>query len=209
VRLSNAVRATIADGLGVGTIANDDAAPPPSPPGPPVLTVTKTGTGVGRVVSEPLGINCPDDCSESYSSGTTVTLKAYAAATETFTGWTGACSGTGACTVRMDADKSVGAGFTDPTPDTKVLQVWIDGYGSGTIVSNPPGINCSTSSGGCSAPFATGSTVTLTAVPDAGSHFNSFLDCSSPASPCMVKMDYNRTVWSAFCPDNDVCFPPL
>jgi len=67
----------------------------------------------------------------------------------------------------------------------------------------------STSSGGCSAPFATGSTVTLTAVPDAGSHFNSFLDCSSPASPCTVKMDYNRTVWSAFCPDNDVCFPPL
>ena len=37
VRLSNPVRATIADGLGVGTIANDDAAPP-------VLTVTTAGT---------------------------------------------------------------------------------------------------------------------------------------------------------------------
>ena len=63
VRLSNPVRATIADGLGVGTIANDDAAPPP--PAPPVLTVTTAGNGVGRVVSQPAGINCPDGSRDS------------------------------------------------------------------------------------------------------------------------------------------------
>ena len=39
VRLSKPVRATIADGLGVGTIANDDAAPPP----PTTTTPTPTG----------------------------------------------------------------------------------------------------------------------------------------------------------------------
>ena len=54
VRLSNPVRATIADGLGVGTIANDDAAPPPPPPGPPVLTVTTAGNGpAGSSASRP------------------------------------------------------------------------------------------------------------------------------------------------------------
>ena len=84
VRLSKPVRAAIADGLGVGTIVNDDAAPPP-----PVLTVTPTGTGTGGVVSQPSGISCPNDCQESYAAGTTVTLNAYAVATETFTGWTG------------------------------------------------------------------------------------------------------------------------
>ena len=39
VRLSNPVRAAIADGLGVGTIANDDAAPPP----PTTTTTTPAG----------------------------------------------------------------------------------------------------------------------------------------------------------------------
>ena len=204
VRLSNAVRATIADGLGIGTVANDYAAP-----APPVLTVTKTGVGVGRVVSEPLGINCPEDCRESYSSGTTVTLKAYADSSSTFTGWTGACSGTGPCTVTMNTVTSVGANFDDPTPDTKFLQVWIDGWGSGTIVSSPPGINCASSSGGCGAAFPAGSTVTLTAIPDAGSYFNSFLDCSSQTSPCTVTMNDNRTVWCAFCPVDDLCMPPM
>ena len=60
VRLSKPVRAAIADGLGVGTIVNDDAAPPP-----PVLTVTPTGTGTGGVVSQPSGISCPNDCLRS------------------------------------------------------------------------------------------------------------------------------------------------
>ena len=134
-----------------------------------------------------------------------MTLNAYAVATETFTGWTGACSGTGACTVTMDADKSVGATFTDPTPETKILQVWIDGWGTGTIVSSPPGINCSSQSGGCAALFPPDTTVTLTATPAATSTFNGFLDCSGWASPCTVTMDHNRTVYSYFCPVDDVC----
>jgi hypothetical protein len=204
LQLSNAVGATITDGTGVGTIVNDDTAPPP-PPTTRTLTVSKTGVGVGRVTSQPLGINCPTDCTESYASGTTVTLSAYPDSASTFAGWTGACSGMGACTVTMDADRTVGAAFADTQPATKSLQIWIDGWGSGTITSSPAGINCNSQSGGCSAPFATGSTVTLTATPDAGSQFNGFLDCSSTGSPCTVTMTDNKTVWSQFCPIDDFC----
>jgi beta-lactam-binding protein with PASTA domain len=40
-----------------------------------------------------------------------VTLAASPASGSSFTGWTGACSGTGTCTVTMDAAKSVTATF--------------------------------------------------------------------------------------------------
>ena len=41
------------------------------------LTVNLAGSGLGSVASNPSGINCPgDDCSESYDSGTSVTLTA-------------------------------------------------------------------------------------------------------------------------------------
>jgi hypothetical protein len=76
------------------------------------LTVNKNGTGTGRVTSSPSGINCGTDCSESYSEGTTVTLTASPDAGSTFTGWIGACSGTGACQVSMTSNKTATATFT-------------------------------------------------------------------------------------------------
>ena len=49
----------------------------------------------------------------AYDYNTSVTLTAAAATGSTFTGWSGAgCSGTGACTVTMDAAKNVTANFT-------------------------------------------------------------------------------------------------
>jgi hypothetical protein len=76
------------------------------------LTVAKTGTGSGTMTSSPPGINCGLDCSEAYSYNTLVTLSASADAGSTFTGWSGACIGTGTCQMRMDASKSVTATFT-------------------------------------------------------------------------------------------------
>jgi len=76
------------------------------------LTVAKSGTGTGTVTSNPSGINCGTDCSESYSSGASVTLTATPVSGSTFTGWSGACSGTGACALTMTAAKSVTATFT-------------------------------------------------------------------------------------------------
>jgi Domain of unknown function (DUF4082)/Galactose oxidase-like, Early set domain/Divergent InlB B-repeat domain/Kelch motif len=76
------------------------------------LTVSKTGGGGGTVKSAPTGINCGGDCSQSYSSGTAVTLTATPNKTSVFDGWSGACSGTGPCTVTMNANNSVTANFS-------------------------------------------------------------------------------------------------
>jgi hypothetical protein len=80
---------------------------------PYTLSVTKAGTGSGTVTSNPAGINCGSNCSETYNYNTSVTLNATAATGSTFTGWSGAgCSGTGTCTVIMEAAKSVTASFS-------------------------------------------------------------------------------------------------
>jgi uncharacterized repeat protein (TIGR02543 family) len=76
------------------------------------LDVNKTGTGSGTVTSDPAGINCGPDCSEAYVYNTSVTLSASAGTGSTFSGWSGACTGTGTCQVTMNADKSVTANFT-------------------------------------------------------------------------------------------------
>jgi uncharacterized repeat protein (TIGR03803 family) len=77
------------------------------------LTVSVTGTGTGTVTSSPMGINCGTICSTTFASGT-VALTANAGAGSTFTGWSGACSGTGVCNVTMNAAQSVTATFAPP-----------------------------------------------------------------------------------------------
>ena len=77
-----------------------------------VLTITKTGTGSGTVTSSPSGIDCGDACSAPFSNGTLVTLTAAPGADSLFAGWSGGgCSGIGACTMTMDAAKTVTATF--------------------------------------------------------------------------------------------------
>jgi hypothetical protein len=85
------------------------------------LSVSKLGTGSGTVTSSPSGIHCGMECSQDYLSGTLVTLSALAEANSSFTGWTGACSGTGSCTVTMSAERSVAATFRSNTVPTVVI----------------------------------------------------------------------------------------
>lgn len=79
------------------------------------LTVQKAGTGTGAVTSSPAGIDCGTTCSDSFASGTAVTLRAAPAAGSTFAGWSGACSGTGSCSVTLSADASATATFNTAT----------------------------------------------------------------------------------------------
>jgi hypothetical protein len=74
------------------------------------LSVNRTGSGT--IASNPAGIDCGATCTASYDAGTVVALTATPDATATFAGWTGACTGTGSCTLSMNAAKSVGATFT-------------------------------------------------------------------------------------------------
>ena len=79
-----------------------------------LLTVVKTGEGSGTVTSTPPGIDCGSDCSEVFPEGTEVTLTAVAEAGSTFEGWSGGCTGTGECTITMNADTEVTASFSTP-----------------------------------------------------------------------------------------------
>ena len=79
------------------------------------LTVTKSGTGTGTVTSSLDGINCGSYCSDTFVAGIPVELVATPTL-GTFTGWSGACSGTGPCVVTMDAAKSVTATFSFTPP---------------------------------------------------------------------------------------------
>ncbi len=75
-------------------------------------TLSIMSSGSGTVTSAPGGINCGNTCSAGYTSGTSVTLTATAAAGYTFSGWSGACTGTAStCSVSMSVNRSVGATF--------------------------------------------------------------------------------------------------
>ena len=84
-------------------------------PGTHTLSVSKAGTGSGTVVSSPAGISCGSTCSAGFAEGTTVTLQAAPTAGSVFTGWSGACAGTGGCAVTMSADQSLTASFAAPS----------------------------------------------------------------------------------------------
>ncbi|MCI0527443.1 MAG: PQQ-binding-like beta-propeller repeat protein, partial [Nitrospira sp.] len=123
------------------------------------LTVTKAGTGSGTVTSNPAGINCGTDCSQSYTSGTVVTLTATPATDSNFGGW----SGDPDCTdgqVTVNADKTCIATFNLRPPQTFTLTVTKAGTGSGTVTSNLAGIDCGSD---CTENYNSGTEVTLTA----------------------------------------------
>src|ERR1700693_3932859 len=91
--------------------------------GPPLanvtLSVTKTGTGTGTVSSVPAGIRCGGSCSAPCAEGTSAVLTATPDSGSSFSGWGGACSGTGSCSVTLSANASVTATFTStsaPSP---------------------------------------------------------------------------------------------
>jgi YD repeat-containing protein len=75
------------------------------------LTVTRSGTGVGTVTSDPSGINCGDTCSASFTKGAKVALKPAAGAGSLFIKWSGACGGATTCSTPMTGNKTVGAQF--------------------------------------------------------------------------------------------------
>ncbi|MEI6209479.1 MAG: DUF1566 domain-containing protein, partial [Desulfuromonadales bacterium] len=76
------------------------------------LTLSKSGSGTGSVTPDTGAITWTGTSgSGRYIIGTLVTLTATPAAGSTFIGWSGACSGSGACQITMDAVKSVTATF--------------------------------------------------------------------------------------------------
>lgn len=76
------------------------------------------------------------------------------------------------------------------------VSVALYGAGQGTVTSAPAGIGCGTA---CSARFAANGTVTLTAVPAAGSRFVGWNGgCSGTAPTCNVQMQQAHAVYATF-----------
>jgi endo-1,4-beta-xylanase len=77
------------------------------------------------------------------------------------------------------------------------LTVAKSGSGSGTVTSTPSGINCGST---CSAGFASGATVTLTATPASGSTFAGWSGSCSGTGTCTLSMTAARSVTATFNP---------
>ena len=78
------------------------------------VTLTVSVAGSGTVTSTDGHINCPGTCTHTYDPNSPVTLNAAAASGWIFAGWTGACTGVGACNLTMTANLSVTAVFIQP-----------------------------------------------------------------------------------------------
>lgn len=85
------------------------------------LTVTKTGTGSGTVVSSPVGINCGATCTFAFPANAQVTLTAAPASGSTGSLTGAGCSGGTTCTVTVSSATAVTATFSliPPPPLTR------------------------------------------------------------------------------------------
>ncbi len=159
------------------------------------LTVAVSGTGTGTVGGGG-GISCSKGggtCAVSFSHGTRVGLTASPASGSRFERWSGACSGTGGCTVTMDRDQVVTAIFTQ----VRRLTVTASGTGNGTV-NGPNGIACRKGGGTCAASLDQGARVTLTAAPASGSRFERWSGACSGTAPCQITMDRDQAVSAIF-----------
>jgi hypothetical protein len=158
-----------------------------------LLTVATAGAGVGSVTSLPAGISCPGDCDESFVFTQTVELTAMPSAGSYFSGWSGACSGTGACSFAMSVDRTVTATFgLLRTLDVSLTSVL---GGTGSVASAPSGIACPAD---CTEEYPDGAAVTLTATPTAGSIFVGWTGDCSGSGTCQPALDADRTVVASF-----------
>jgi hypothetical protein len=129
-----------------------------------VGTITAAGTGSGKVISNPTGLDCGSKCSANFTSGSSVTLQPIAALGSQFTGW----SGDADCSdgvVMMTGNRSCSASFK---PIAFGLTVSLAGNGSGKVTTTPASIDCGIA---CSAEFGQNAIVKLTPTPAAGSAF--------------------------------------
>ena len=156
-----------------------------------VLTVTLAGAASGSVSGTAPGLLCPPSCVAMVDHGKAVTLTPAAAAGAVFAGWSGACSGTGACTVTVDGDRTATARF-----EPARLRLSVAFNGSGRVTSKPAGLDCRRD---CQRQFAYGTSVALTPTADAGWRFLGWRGaCAGAKRVCTVSMTQARSATVVF-----------
>ena len=148
---------------------------------PPAYTLTVNTNGNGSVTRDP---NQPN-----YTDGTQVELTAVADPGWSFAGWSGGLSGSAnPATVTMTANTTVTATFTEDAAPTYTLSVTSNG--DGTVSRDPDQPD-----------YAEGSSVELTATPNAGSYFVGWSgDLSGAQNPVSVSVNSNMNITADFAP---------
>ncbi len=152
-------------------------------------TLTVSTSGSGTVTSTDGFIDCPGTCTHTYNYNDPVTLNASPATGWSFSGWGGACSGTGSCNITMTQNQSVSATFA--LGDTLTVST----SGSGSVTSTDGFINCP---GTCSHLYAANSQVTLNATPASGWAFSGWTGPCSGVGSCKVTMTQSLFVTAVF-----------
>ena len=134
------------------------------------LTVNKVGNGTVT----------PDKVAPYYLNDVVV-LTAAADEGWTFSGWTGDCTGTGTCSVMMDADKTVTATFTHD-----IYTLTVNKVGNGTVTPDKV------------APYYLNDVVVLTAVADEGWTFSGWTGDCTGTGTCSVTMNADKSVIATF-----------
>jgi phospholipase C len=154
------------------------------------LTVTAPAAGQGTIVSTPAGIDCPSTCTASFPQGTKVSLTAKPSSSYLFEGWGGACSGM-SCSFTITAPTTVSASFLAG----EGVSVAFAGGGSGTVTSNPAGINCPTT---CSAVFPDKTQVTLTETAGTSYYFEGWGGACSGTATCSLTVTAAENIIATF-----------
>ena len=213
-----------------GRDASDVSAPPlvgaRSSSAKSTLDVNGTGSKAGGIITSNRGgiactitysggtANRSGKCSQSYNTGTVVTLIAapkIGAVLSSWTGCTAASDSPLSCEVALDQSRVVSAVFA-PSPTSFALTIEGGASGSGKVISTPAGINCTITSGsagttGCTTSFAIGQSVTLSATSSSGSFLKAWAGAGCDAAgtgtdgsagSCALSMSQANTVVVSF-----------
>jgi hypothetical protein len=146
------------------------------------------------------GTTDPPVGDHTYAGGTVVDITASPAAGYEFDHWSGDCTGSGACQVTMDGDKSITAHFTVGVTSYE-LTMAVDPVGGGTT---DPAVGVHT--------YAGGTVVDITASPAVGYDFDHWSGDCTGTGACQVTMDADKSVTAHFAdltpPDTSITAHP-
>ena len=185
--------------LGIEIVAGQS-----SPPTTSTLSLTIAGSGTVALNPGPQsGGTCANpatgSCSAIYLIADNVTLTATAPTGWSFSGWSGDCSGTGACDLAMSANHAVTATFVQVAVPTHALSLTLGGSGQVTLSpgSQPGGTCVSPTATSCTGVYLATDTVTLT--PGGGTFSGWAGDCSG-TGVCRLPMNADHAATATFAP---------
>ncbi len=104
-----------------------------------------------------------------------------------------------AVTQRLSTSAGGGGGGGGGGTTTAAPKLTINRSSKGTVTSNPAGVTCGSGGNACAVNFASGTSVTITAIPDAGIAFTGWTGaCSGTFPTCTLSMTADKSVTPNF-----------